>query len=130
MKRSGFLSLLFFLFTTLFICLPAFAVKVGDPAPDFTATASNGKTYHLADYKGRFVVLEWHNQGCPYTKKHYNSGNMENLQQQWTGRGVTWFTVISSAPGTQGYVDASEENSYMSKMHATPTAAILDPNGQ
>ena len=107
----------------------ALAVKVGDPAPDFTATDSNDKTHHLAKYKGKYVVLEWHNQGCPYTRKHYESGNMQRLQREWTSKGVVWFTVISSAPGTQGYVDAREENEYVKKMNANPTAVLLDPDG-
>jgi len=106
-----------------------FAAKVGDPAPQFTATDSHGASRSLSSYRGKFVVLEWHNQGCPYTKKHYDSGNMERLQKEWTSKGVVWFTVISSSPGTQGYVTADEENSYVSKMHAAPTAVLLDPSG-
>lgn len=105
------------------------AARVGDPAPGFTATDSNGKTHRLADYKGKYVVLEWHNQGCPYTRKHYGSGNMQQLQKEWTSKGVVWFTVISSAPGTQGYVTASDENEYVKKMSAAPTAVLLDPDG-
>src|ERR1043166_8286950 len=107
----------------------AFAVKVGDPAPGFTAVDSNGKQQRLSDYKGKFVVLEWHNNGCPFTKKHYESGNMQKLQQEWTSKGVIWFTVISSSPGSQGYVTADQENEYLQKMHAAPTAAILDAKG-
>jgi peroxiredoxin len=106
------------------------APKIGEPAPDFSATASNGKPYRLSEYRGKFVVLEWHNNGCPYTRKHYDSGNMQRLQKEWTAKGVVWFTVISSAPGTQGYVTADQENAYLSKMGATPTAALLDPNGE
>ena len=106
------------------------AARVGQPVPDFTASASNGQSYKLSDFRGKFVVLEWHNQGCPYTQKHYNSGNMEQLQKEWTAKGVVWFTVISSAPGTQGYVTASQENDYLKRMNANPTAALLDPNGQ
>jgi hypothetical protein len=128
MKRSVVQFIVF----TLLMLAPHFAisaVKVGQPAPDFTGTASNGKSYHLADYRGKFVVLEWHNNGCPYTQKHYNSGNMQNLQKQWTVQGVVWFTVISSALGKQGYVNANEENNYLAKMGAAPTAALLDPTG-
>jgi alkyl hydroperoxide reductase subunit AhpC len=106
------------------------AAKVGDTAPEFTATTSNGKTVRLADYRGKYVVLEWHNNGCPYVGKHYNSGNMQRLQKQWTSQGVVWFTVLSSAPGKQGYVTASEENDYLAKEHAAPTAALLDPTGE
>jgi peroxiredoxin len=107
----------------------AVAAKVGDPAPNFTATDSNGQGHTLSAYHGKFVVLEWHNQGCPYTQKHYNSGNMERLQKEWTAKGVVWFTVISSAPGTQGYVTAAQENDYMQRMNAAPTATLLDPSG-
>jgi alkyl hydroperoxide reductase subunit AhpC len=105
------------------------AAKVGEAAPEFTGTASNGKTFHLSDYRGKFVVLEWHNNGCPFVGKQYNSGNMQRLQKQWTGQGVTWFTILSSAPGQQGYVTAMEENDYLAKMQAAPTAALLDPAG-
>jgi AhpC/TSA family protein len=105
------------------------AAKVGEAAPEFTGTASNGKTLHLSDYRGKFVVLEWHNNGCPFVGKQYNSGNMQRLQKQWTGQGVAWFTILSSAPGRQGYVTAMEENDYLEKMQAAPTAALLDPSG-
>ena len=113
----------------LLLVAAAMAARVGEAAPDFTATDSNGKTHHLADYKGKYVVLEWHNQGCPYTRKHYESGNMQHLQKEWTEKGVVWFTVISSAPGTQGYVTAPQENDYLKKMNAVPTAVLLDPDG-
>jgi peroxiredoxin len=104
--------------------------KVSAPAPDFTATDSQGKNHSLDEYHGKYVVLEWHNQGCPYTRKHYESGNMQNLQKEWTAKGVVWFTVISSAPGAQGYVTPAQENDYLAKMHAVPTAALLDPDGK
>lgn len=107
----------------------ALAARVGEAAPDFTATDSNGQTHRVSDYKGKYVVLEWHNQGCPYTRKHYESGNMQRLQKEWTAKGVVWFTVISSAPGTQGYVTASQENDYVKRMNAAPTAVLLDPDG-
>jgi len=115
--------------TVMALSILALAVRVGEPAPNFTATDSNGKTHTLSSWRGKYVVLEWHNQSCPYTKKHYESGNMERLQKEWTEKGVVWFTVISSAPGTQGYVTAGQENEYMQKMHAAPTAALLDPTG-
>ena len=107
----------------------AAAVRVGEAAPNFTATDSYGHQHTLAEYKGKYVVLEWHNRECPYTQKHYNSGNMEKLQKLWTGKGVIWFTVISSAPGKQGYVTATDENDYVKRMNAAPTAVLLDPGG-
>jgi peroxiredoxin len=112
------------------LSLVAQNARVGARAPQFTATDSSGRMQTLAEYRGKYVVLEWHNQGCPYTRKHYVSGNMQELQKKWTEQGVVWFTVISSAPGQQGYVTADEENAYLKKMHASPTAALLDPDGQ
>jgi len=125
MKHNLWCSLVLAL---LFAC-SAYAQKIGEPAPDFQATDSRGQTHELSEYRGKFVVLEWHNNGCPYTKKHYESGNMERLQKEWTARGVIWFTVISSAPGEQGYVTAQQENDYLTRMNAAPTAALLDPQG-
>ncbi len=113
----------------LLLASAAFAARVGEPAPDFQGTDSNGKTHKLSDYRGKYVVLEWHNNGCPYVQKHYESGNMQKLQKEWTAKGVTWLTIESSAPGKQGYVTAAEENAYMKKMNASPSAAILDPSG-
>lgn len=106
------------------------SARVGASAPAFTATDSHGQTQSLQQYRGKYVVLEWHNQGCPYTRKHYVSGNMQSLQKEWTAKGVVWFTVISSAPGTQGYVTPPEENAYLARMHAAPTAVLLDPDGK
>ena len=103
---------------------------VGSPAPLFTATDSHGQSHSLDQYRGKYVVLEWHNQGCPYTRKHYVSGNMQSLQKEWTAKGVIWFTVISSAPGQQGYVTDSEENAYLAQMHADPSAVLMDADGK
>ncbi len=123
-----------FVAATVLLVLPvsgnAQTARVNAPAPGFTATDSHGQSHSLDQYLGKYVVLEWHNQGCPYTRKHYESGNMQNLQKEWTGKGVVWFTVISSAPGSQGYVTAPQENDYLAKMHADPTAALLDPDGK
>ena len=105
-------------------------VKVGTAAPEFTATDSHGQTHSLSQYRGKYVVLEWHNHDCPYTKKHYASGNMQGLQKEWTAKGVVWFTVISSAPGEQGYMTDASENAYLEQMHAVPTAVLMDPEGK
>jgi peroxiredoxin len=120
-------------FATLSLALAAtaaFAIPPGSLAPDFQGTDSNGKTQSLSQYKGKYVVLEWANQGCPYEQKLYHSGTMEKLQKDWTSRGVIWLSVISSAPGQQGYVTPPPENDYLKKMNAAPTAAILDPQGK
>lgn len=113
----------------LAVVMPVTAAKVGDKAPDFSVTDSNGKTHTLADFKGKWVVLEWHNQGCPYVKKHYGSGHMQKLQKEWTAKGVVWLTVISSAKGQQGYVTPEQANAYLAEQKAAPSAVLLDPMG-
>src|ERR1700726_3501752 len=114
MKRNLWCGLVL----TLLLISAAYGVKVGESAPEFQAIDSNGHVHKLSEYRGKFVVLEWHNNGCPYTEKHYKSGNMQKLQKQWTAQGVVWFTILSSAPGKQGYVDANGENAYLAKMGA------------
>ena len=109
--------------------LSAHAARVGSPAPAFTGIDTHGQTHNLSDYRGKFVVLEWTNRDCPYTKKQYDSGNMQALQKQWTAKGVVWLTILSSASGEQGYMTATQENAWIAKVHAAPTAAILDPSG-
>ena len=107
----------------------ALAIPPGSLAPDFKGTDSNGNTETLSRYRGKYVVLEWANKGCPYEQKLYKSGTMEKLQKEWTDKGVVWLSVLSSAPGQQGNVTPAEENDYLKTMHAAPTAAILDPSG-
>jgi len=125
MARRNLLSLV------LALCvLPALSLTPGTPAPDFKGTDSNGVTHTLSQYRGKYVVLEWANKGCPYEQKHYLSGNMEALQKEWTDKGVVWLSILSSAPGEQGNVTPAEENKYLKTMHAAPTAAILDPSGE
>lgn len=103
---------------------------IGTKAPDFTVTDSHGKTHKLADFAGKTVVLEWSNEGCPFVAKHYNTGNMQALQKKYTGEGVVWLTVISSAQGQQGYKTAEEANAWKHKAGAHSSAVILDPHGQ
>ncbi|MGD0490114.1 MAG: redoxin domain-containing protein [Steroidobacteraceae bacterium] len=103
--------------------------QIGRPAPDFSATDSQGKVRRLADFRGKTVVLEWTNADCPYTRKHYSSGNMQSLQALARQRGVIWMSVISSAPGKQGYVSGAEADALSRSRHAVPTAVLLDPSG-
>jgi peroxiredoxin len=105
------------------------APKVGQPAPNFTATDLAGKQRSLAEFKGKYVVLEWHNQGCPFVKKHYDTGNMQKLQKELTAKGAVWLSVISSAPGSQGYVTPQQEKAYLAEKQAAPTTVLFDPEG-
>lgn len=111
------------------VTLPVFAAHIGKPAPAFTGMDTHGRMHSLSDYHGKYVVLEWTNKDCPYARAQYESGNMQALQKEWTAKGVVWLTILSSAPGQQGYMTAAEEDAWIEKIHASPTAAILDPTG-
>ncbi len=111
--------------------VPTFAnVQAGKAAPDFTAVDSNGKSHQLSSFKGKTVVLEWTNDGCPYVQKHYGGANMQALQKAAADSGVVWLTVISSAPGTQGHVDGAGANKLTDGRKALPTAVLLDSTGK
>ncbi|MGO9459430.1 MAG: thioredoxin family protein [Rhodomicrobium sp.] len=106
------------------------APQVGKPAPDFSATDANGRTVKLSGYRGKIVVLEWTNDGCPYVKKHYKSGNMQSLQKDAAEKGIVWLTIISSAPGEQGYVNGTAANQLTISRGAAPAEVLLDPEGK
>jgi peroxiredoxin len=115
----------------LFVATAASAApKVGEPAPAYSLAGSDGKPHALADYKGKYVVLEWTNDGCPFVRKHYGSGNMQSLQKEETAKGVVWLSIVSSAPGKEGFVDAAQANGLTASRKAAPTAVLLDPNGE
>jgi peroxiredoxin len=115
----------------LLAALPAAAqVKTGSAAPDFTLKGSDGKTYNLSDYKGQVVVLEWLNHQCPIDAQQYASGNMQAVQKEAKDKGVVWLSIISSAPGNQGYVTPAQANEEEISFKAVPTAILLDADGK
>ena len=101
----------------------------GAPAPAFTAKDVAGGAVSLGNYRGKTVILEWTNDGCPFVGKHYNSGNMQALQRRFTADGDAWLTIASSAPGEQGYVTAEQARADIARWHAAPTDYLLDPDG-
>jgi peroxiredoxin len=103
---------------------------LGKPAPLFTAVDSNGKTWSLADLKGKVVVIETTNHDCPYVRKHYNAKNMQDQQREAAAKGIVWLTSASSAKGEQGYVTAAEANQLTSSRDAAPAAVLLDPQSK
>jgi len=105
-------------------------LHIGQQAPDFTGADSNGKTVQLSELKGKPVLLEWTNDGCPFVKKWYSSGAMQKLQREAASSGVVWLTIASSAPGEQGYVDAIAANQDTASRNAAPAHVLLDPQGR
>jgi alkyl hydroperoxide reductase subunit AhpC len=103
--------------------------EIGEPAPAFMLPDTYGHEHTLSDYDGKWVVLEWLNYDCPFVRKHYNSGNMQSLQQTYGEKGVVWLAVVSSAPGKQGHFPPDEMNSRSEQVGSAAAAVLLDPDG-
>ncbi len=106
------------------------APKVGAAAPAFSLTDSNGQKHSLGEAKGKYVVLEWFNPGCPFVQKHYGSGNMQKLQEEFTKKGVVWYAVDSSAPGKEGHLTPELANKQMTDWKMRATAILIDADGK
>ncbi len=106
------------------------STKVGTPAPPFKLTDAKGKTHSLADLKGKYVVLEWFNPECPFVKKHYGSGNMQKLQQEYAGKGVVWMSIDSSAAGKEGHLTPEAATKQMGEWKMNATTLLLDADGK
>jgi peroxiredoxin len=107
----------------------AIAVPTSAPAPNFTLADAAGKPVSLADFRGKTVVLEWNNPGCPIVQKHYRSGNMQKTQAAARAQGVVWLSINSGAPGMQGYMVGPQAAAFVRDQKASPTAYLLDPRG-
>jgi peroxiredoxin len=127
------------LLVTLLACFASTSCKdppaiespaVGGAAPDISVTDSKGQTHTVSQYKGKTVVLEWFNPGCPFVVKHYGSGNMQKLQEEFTGKGVVWLTIDSSAPFRQGHLTPEQANAKMTEWKIKSSALLLDPEGK
>jgi hypothetical protein len=105
------------------------AAIVGEGAPAFSLVDSKGQSHSLADFKGKFVVLEWVNFNCPFVGKHYGSGHMQLLQKTYTGKGVVWLSINSSAPGKDGSFSPAEIERQSKQRGAAPTAYLIDADG-
>lgn len=103
--------------------------EIGKPAPAFTLKDTSGKEHSLADFKGKLVVLEWVNHGCPFVKKHYESGNMQKVQAESAGSGAVWLSICSSAPDKQGHMSAEDAAAKAKEVDSKATAYLLDEDG-
>lgn len=114
--------------TTLLHSRAASAATVGQPAPAFTLPDTAGRPVSLAGFKGRPVVLEWHNPGCPFVRKHY-SGNFQTLQKEFTGKGVAWLAINSSRDDSADYLSPAQLGRWMDEKQAAATATLMDEDG-
>lgn len=129
-KYFSFTILVLFGFLILIpTTLVADEAEIGKPAPAFTATDVNGQTQSISQYKGKVIVLEWINHGCPYVIRHYDSQNMPNLQKEAAEKGVIWLSICSSAEGKQGYETAEDAKATAKAKGSAAASIILDPEG-
>ncbi len=128
MKTKSILAILASLATTTLLALDS--PPVGSAAPDFSLTDAKGQTHSLSQYKGKYVVLEWFNPECPFVKKHYGSGNMQKLQEEYTRKGVVWLTIDSNAPGSEGNMTPEQAEKVAAAWKTHQTALLLDPEGK
>jgi AhpC/TSA family len=108
--------------------LPALAATAGQSAPNFSLTDTQGKTIQLSDFKGKYIVLEWTNPGCPFVRNHYNTRNMQALQEAWGPRGVVWLAVDSSNRSSGDYLPPEKLGDWMRSRGAAQKAVLIDPD--
>jgi peroxiredoxin len=128
MKIKAIITILSSVFATTLLAIDS--PPVGSAAPNFSLTDAKGKTHSVSEFKGKYVVLEWFNPECPFVKKHYGSGNMQKLQQEYTGKGVVWLSIDSSAPGTEGNLTGEQAEKIMTAWKTHQTDFLLDPEGK
>lgn len=126
-KISLVLAMIVFAATAMFATETA---KVGNKAPEFSLKDYKGVEHKLSDYAGKYVVLEWVNYDCPFVKKHYESENMQNLQREFTEKGVIWLSVCSSAEGKQGNFTKAELEKKHKDLKTAETAYLIDESGE
>ncbi|MEK9950875.1 MAG: redoxin domain-containing protein [Curvibacter sp.] len=117
------------LLTSATLLAGAQAATVGQMAPDFTLQDVHGKTVRLSDYRGRHVVLEWNNPGCPFVRKHYDSGNMQALQKEAAAKNVVWLAINSTEASHGDYLAPAQLGRWMGEQKAAPTATLMDEDG-
>lgn len=105
------------------------AATVGQPAPDFTLKDTSGKTVKLSDFRGKHVVLEWTNPGCPFVRKHYNSGNIPAQQKEAMGKGVVWLAINSTEKASADYLEPAKLVAWKQERQSTPSAILMDEDG-
>lgn len=130
MMKNLFAAAAILIAAPVVLAAPALAnAVVGQPAPAFTATDSNGRSHDLADFRGKAVVLEWTNADCPFVQKFYGGGDMQRLQADAKKQGAVWLTVNSGASGKQGHMTGAQANAKMKAQGFNASAYLLDPYG-
>ncbi len=112
----------------LSLSLPALAATAGQAAPNFILSDAHGNAVQLSDFKGRYVVLEWTNPGCPFVRNHYNTRNMQGLQSEWTARDVVWLSIDSSNRTSFNFVAPAKLDDWMRSRGAAQSAVLVDPD--
>ncbi|TMG81246.1 MAG: thioredoxin family protein [Betaproteobacteria bacterium] len=108
--------------------LPVLAATAGQPAPNFTLTDTKGNAVQLSDFKGKYVVLEWTNPGCPFVRNHYNTRNMQSLQSEWNAKDVVWLSIDSSNQSSFDFMPPAKLGAWMQGKGAAQKAVLVDPD--
>ena len=116
--------------SVMFPVLSFAGVKIGESAPNFTLLDSNEQQRSLSEFAGKYIVLEWFNPECPFVRKHYDSGNMQGLQEKYTAKDIVWLSIDSSADGNQGYLTSEDAKQFIEDKNVSSTAVLLDPLGK
>jgi peroxiredoxin len=111
----------------LSLSMPALAATAGQAAPDFTLTDTHGKSVHLSDFKGKYVVLEWTNPGCPFVRNQYNTHNMQGLQSEWVAKNVVWLSIDSSNRSSWDFMEPAKLGDWMQAKGSAQSAILVDP---
>jgi len=112
----------------LSLSLPALAATAGQAAPDFALSDTHGKPVRLSDFKGKYVVLEWTNPGCPFVRNHYNTRNMQGLQSEWVAKNVVWLSIDSSNRSSWDFMEPAKRGDWMQTKGAAQSAVLVDPD--
>ena len=112
----------------LSLSLPALAATAGQAAPDFALSDTHGKPVRLSDFKGKYVVLEWTNPGCPFVRNHYNTRNMQGLQSEWVAKNVVWLSIDSSNRSSWDFMEPAKLGDWMQTKGAAQSAVLVDPD--
>jgi peroxiredoxin len=128
--KTLFVAASCFVFAGTSLASPPSTATVGAPAPAFTAVDTSGKSVSLADFKGKHVVLEWVNPGCPYVQKHYSSANMQGTQKEAAGKGVVWLAVNSTSTDHGDYKAPAAMAQWMQAQKASASATLMDAEGK
>jgi peroxiredoxin len=102
--------------------------KVGETAPAFTLKDTSGKDVSLADFKGKVVVLEWMNPGCPVCKGKVEDGSVAKMMTE--SKAIDPDVVFLFINSTAATADKPQESADYLKSNKISAPALIDGDGK